>query len=170
MVDFIAGLAHTGATNTPTVAVSVVIVGLVALACYDLWKQTVENWSIVALLGVAVGAMSFEHISAQQWLGAVLSALVVFMIYLALGTRGVMGGGDVKLSIVPGLVLGAVSPMLGLWWAASSIVVHQAFFFLVARTPRRAEATSDAAAVALPHVPAMSVAMVLAVTVFPVGI
>lgn len=170
MLTFVPDLLTSAPTVSATTTLLIVIAGLVLLALYDLWKQTVEDWAIVALLGIAVASLAFEHITLAQWTGAILSAAAVFLIYLMLGTRGVMGGGDVKLSIVPGLVLGAVNPLLGIWWVAGSIVVHQVFHLLVVKTAGKPAGGTVAVPVALPHVPAMAVGMMLAVTLFPVGL
>jgi Flp pilus assembly protein protease CpaA len=169
MLALFSGLGSGTPQVNPTVTIAVVIAGLVLLAAYDLWKQTVEDWAIVALTAIAIVGLGAEHISLQQWVGAVLSAAVTFLIYLHLGTKGVMGGGDVKLSVVPGLVLGAANPLLGIWWVAGSIAVHQVFALVVSRAARRSTGATASVPVALPHVPAMAVGMLLAVTLFPVG-
>jgi Flp pilus assembly protein protease CpaA len=146
----------------PAVTISVVIAGMLVLAGVDVWRREVEDVAIVVLLGVAAIGMHIEGISLEQWLGAALASAVAFMIYLGLGQRGVLGGGDVKLSIVPALVLGAMNPVMGLWWVACAIVIHQLFFFINARVQKEAAA--------IPHVPAMAAAALVAAIAFPASI
>jgi Flp pilus assembly protein protease CpaA len=154
---------------TPMITITVVIAGMIILAALDVWRHEVEDYAIVALLVLATGGMLLEGITLTQWLGGILSAAIAFLVYLNLGMSGVMGGGDVKLSVVPAFVLGASSPLLGLWWIAGAVLVHQLLMLLLARRPRAALAGSmRPAAIALPHVPAMAGAMVIATVAFPV--
>jgi Flp pilus assembly protein protease CpaA len=146
----------------PTVTISVVLVGMLVLAALDVWRREVEDYATIALLAVAVVGMDLEGIVLEQWIGAVLAAAIAFMVYLRLGQRGVLGGGDVKLSVVPALVLGASNPIIGLWWIACAIVIHQAFFVVNARAQK--------APLALPHVPAMALAALVSSVAFPVSI
>ena len=143
----------------PGVTVWVVITGMVVLAAVDVWRREVENYAIVALLGIAVAGMHLESIHPQQWLGGFLAATIAFAVYLQLGRRGVLGGGDVKLSVVPAFVLGACNPIVGLWWVAGTLLIHQAVFVLWTR----ARGTREA----IPHVPAMAAGTVLAAVAFP---
>lgn len=151
-----------------TTTVTLVIVGMLILAVVDLWKQEVEDVATAALLAVASCSLAFQGVSLEQWLSGVLSAAVSFLIYLHLGTKGVMGGGDVKLSVVPALVLGAANPFLGVWWVACGLLLQQVIHVLVQRVgPPRAATTAYATPLVLPHVPAMAGAMVIATVIFP---
>lgn len=151
----------------PTLTLFLVSVGTLVLAAADIWRQEVEDWATVILLAVAAGGMLWEGISAGQWISGALSAAIAFLIYLALGMRGVMGGGDVKLSVVPALVLGAWSPFLGLWWIAASILIQQVFFWVASRNVQSVGSSSRTEPVALPHVPAMAAALLAASVIFP---
>ena len=150
MTEALAALLVRSPTVVPANTLLVVIAGLMLLAAIDVWREEVEDWAIAALLGIAVIGLHLEGILAQQWVGAVLAASVAFLIYLNLGQRGVLGGGDVKLSVVPAFVLGAANPLAGVWWIAGAILIHQALFVIIARTRRSREA--------IPHVPAMAAA------------
>jgi prepilin signal peptidase PulO-like enzyme (type II secretory pathway) len=159
MTDALAELLIREGNVLPETTLLVVIAGLVVLAAVDVWRHEVEDYAVVALLGIAVIGMRLEGIHPQQWLGAVLAAAVAFMVYLNLGQRGVLGGGDVKLSVVPAFVLGAVNPVIGVWWIACAILIHQVLFFITARVRKTREA--------IPHVPAMAAATMVAAVAFP---
>lgn len=144
----------------PALTLFVVSAGLLVLGAADIWREEVEDYATVALLLITVAALVHEGISPQQWLAGALSAAVVFLFYLSLGVHGLMGGGDVKLSAVPALVLGASMPLLGLWWAAASVVIQYGFFAVAGRL------APGSTTPGLPHVPAMAVAFVLAWAIF----
>lgn len=143
----------------PATTILVVIGGMLVLAAVDVWRREVEDYAVVALLGIAVTGLYLEDIHPQQWLGAVLAAVIAFAVYLHLGRRGVLGGGDVKLSVVPAFVLGAFNPVIGVWWVACAILIHQAIFTVWSRVRRTREA--------IPHVPAMAAGAIVAAAVFP---
>lgn len=166
MLDLLSPAAHVA----PTVTVLLVTVGMLVLAAADIWRHEVEDWATAALLLVAAGGLIWEGISIQQGITAVLSGAIAFMTYLSLGVRGVMGGGDVKLSVVPALVLGACNPFLGVWWIAASILIQQGFFFVASRRVRVASGATSGDAFVLPHVPAMAAAMLIAPLLFPIGL
>lgn len=154
---------------TPTITIAVIIVGMLVLAIIDIRRREVDDYATAVLLLAAVTGLAIEGIGPAQWITALLSAAAAFMVYLNLGMRGVMGGGDVKLSIVPAFVLGASNPFLGVWWIACAILIHQMLFVISVRSLRAPVGAARALPVALPHVPAMAVAMVVATMVFPTG-
>ena len=159
IVDFILGIeGHV----VPVVTIYIVIAGMVLLAVLDVWRYEVEDYATAALLVVAVVGVAVEGILPAQWPGAILAAAIAFMVYLGLGQRGVLGGGDVKLSIVPAFVLGASNPIVGLWWVACAIILHQVMFHFSTR--------GEAAPKGIPHVPAMAVATVIAAVAFPASL
>ncbi|MCI4659781.1 prepilin peptidase [Cryobacterium zhongshanensis] len=163
MTDFLLGLMMGSPENVvPTTTISVVIVGMLVLAALDVWRREVEDYATAALFGIAVVGAGLEGVHPQQWVGALLAAGIAFTVYLGLGRRGIMGGGDVKLSIVPAFVLGLSNPIIGLWWIACAIVLHQTFFAVNTRLRK--------APLALPHVPAMALATLVASIAFPVHI
>lgn len=143
----------------PVTTMLVVIAGMVVLAAVDVWRREVEDYAVVALLGVAAIGLRWEGIHPQQWLGALAAAGIAFVVYLGLGQRGILGGGDVKLSVVPAFVLGAANPVIGVWWIACAILLHQVVFFVTARVRKTREA--------IPHVPAMAAATMVASVAFP---
>jgi len=146
--------------TAPATALTVAIAGMLALAVVDLWREEIEDWATIALAVATVSALAYDGVSAAQWVAAALSAAVVFLAYLELGMRGVMGGGDVKLAAVPALTLGAVSPFLGVWAAAVAILLQQV---LLRASTWRARPPAGGA---LPHVPAMAAALIAAAIVF----
>lgn len=150
--------AHTA----PTLTFILVSVGMLALAVADIIRREVEDFATIALLIVTVGGLAVEGISAEQWASGILSAAVGFTVYLALGTRGVLGGGDVKLSLVPALLLGACNPFLGVWWVAASLLIQHVFFLTA-----RFATSGESSVVGLPHVPAMTTALMVAWVLFP---
>lgn len=159
MTDALAQLLIRTGNVMPGTTLVVVIAGMVVLAAIDVWRQEVEDYAVVALFGIAAIGMHLEGIHPQQWLGAVLAAAIAFMVYLGLGQRGVLGGGDVKLSVVPAFVLGAANPVIGVWWIAAAILIHQGLFFVTSRLQKSREA--------IPHVPAMAAAAMVATVAFP---
>lgn len=159
MMDVLAELLIRPGNVLPETTLLVVIAGMLVLAVVDVWRREVENYAVLALLGIAVTGMYLEGIHAQQWIGAVLAAAVAFAVYLHLGRRGVLGGGDVKLSVVPAFVLGAGNPVIGVWWIACAILIHQVIFALHARARKSRDA--------IPHVPAMAAATIVAAVAFP---
>lgn len=155
----VALLAPTG-NVFPAVTLLVVIAGMLVLAALDVWREEVEDYAVLALLGITVLGLSLEGIHPNQWLGAVISAAIAFSVYLHLGMKGVLGGGDVKLSIVPAFVLGAVNPVIAIWWIACAFMIHQ-LLFLVAASVTKSKT-------AIPHVPAMAAATLVSAVAFPV--
>lgn len=151
----------------PTITITVVIAGMLVLAAFDVWRHEVEDVATLALLVVAVVGLGIQGIQPAQWVSGVASAAIAFVVYLYLGTRGVMGGGDVKLSVVPALVLGASNPFLGIWWIGCAILLHQVLIFGVARSMPRPAGASRVQPMALPHVPAMAAAALIATVAFP---
>ena len=150
----------------PTTTILVVIAGLVVLGVLDMWRQRVEDWASAALLLLAIAGLGWEGVSVSPWVGGVLSAGVAFCVYLWLGTRGVMGGGDVKLAIVPAFVLGAVSPWFAIWGLLAANAIHQVLIIAIAKTTKSTAGTAGAVPLALPHVPAMAVGTLATVVLF----
>lgn len=151
----------------PHVAIAVALVGLFVLAAVDIWREEVEDWATAILLVAVASTLVAIDITPGQWLNAILSAAATFTIYLWLGTKGVMGGGDVKLSLVPALALGAANPFLAIWWIAAAIAMHQVLGYAVSLSVE-GRAIKRSQAIALPHVPAMAIAATLATVVFPI--
>jgi Flp pilus assembly protein protease CpaA len=152
----------------PATAIAVLLGGMLVLAAIDVWKQEIEDVATAALLILAAGALMFDDIQPGQWLSAILTAAVAFGVYLNLGLKGVFGGGDVKLSIVPAFVLGASNPLIGIWWIGCAIVLQQALFFIYRRTQRTpVRASGSAEPLVIPHVPAMAAATLAATAAFP---
>jgi Flp pilus assembly protein protease CpaA len=152
---------------TPLVTIWVVLVGMLVLAALDVWRQEVEDVAIIAILVLAVAGFTIEGVTVIQWVGGVLAAAVAFLVYLNLGVRGVMGGGDVKLASVPAFVLGVCSPVLGVWWIAGAILIQQVLTLALARRPKASAAGASVVPAALPHVPAMAASMLIAIVAFP---
>lgn len=138
---------------TPTITLFIAMVGVLVLAGLDIWREEVEDLATIALLGIVVITLAAEGITLEQWTVGIACAALAFTFYLELGIRGVMGGGDVKLAVVPALVLGASVPFLGLWWISVALVVQKLMGAAVVKA-----AGIPAKAIALPHVPAMATA------------
>jgi Flp pilus assembly protein protease CpaA len=159
------GLVSTGVANTehtaPLVTITLAMVGMIVLAGCDVWRREVEDYATIAFLAVVVVGMDLEGLSSSQWVGGVLAAAIAFTFYLGLGQKGVVGGGDVKLSIIPALVLGASNPVIGLWWVACAVLIHQLFFYVNTRVQKEPAA--------IPHVPAMAAAVLVSVVAFPMA-
>lgn len=160
MTEVLAELLLRPGSVLPVATIQMVLAGMLVLAAVDVWRREVEDWAVVALLGVAAIGMHLEGIHPQQWLGAVLAGAIAFLVYLELGMRGVLGGGDVKLAAVPAFVLGAANPVVGVWWIACALLIHQGIHWLTARASRFRGA--------IPHVPAMAAAAIVAAAAFPV--
>ena len=136
----------------PVTAFAVLVFGMVLLAVADIRTKEVDPWSTAALAFAAVVALFSDGVTVSQWTSGLISAVLVFILYLEMGMRGKMGGGDVKLSPLPALVLGTISPFLALWAVALAFSLQATLQFAV--RPQ----SSFAAPVALPHVPAICVA------------
>jgi Flp pilus assembly protein protease CpaA len=145
----------------PTVTLTLILVGMLALAALDIWRREVEDWAIIVLFAVAVVGLDLEGITLSQWSAGLLSAAIAFAAYMYLGQKGVLGGGDVKLSVVPAFVLGASHPLMGLLWILFAIVFHEGLMYLNSRVQKEMAA--------IPHVPAMALAALVASMAFPVS-
>ncbi|WP_406692788.1 A24 family peptidase [Saccharopolyspora sp. ID03-671] len=140
----------------------------VPLAIHDLRTGRMPNW-LVAVCGVSTsGAVLVDAIWRQQWESALTSLLgaagfLVFYFLLYIAAPGQLGGGDVKLALVAGAVLGWSgwpSPLYGLFLICLiSLGVH--FVGLICRKTR--ERSGDH-----PHGPAIAIATFL-VSVIPLG-
>lgn len=135
------------------VPVHLVLLALVVAAVIDVSVQWIPD-TFTAVAGAALVLASIHaHITLQQSVDGLLTAAVVFLLYLELGVRGIIGGGDVKLAPIPAAVLGAVNPVLGLWWFVSTIAL-QGLFSLTGKALKQP--------VGIPHVPAMALTFVAA--------
>lgn len=139
----------------PSSAIAVLLLGMLALAVYDLLREEVPNWGTVLLGAGVLIALVHDGVTPSQWAYGILTAGLAFWFYLTLGIRGTMGGGDVKLVPVPALVLGVIHPVLALWAIALSFAVQTVVQIGVQPTNRTVP-------VALPHVPSMAVGAVAA--------
>lgn len=157
-----------GVVTIPTITALVVVVGMFVLSALDIWRHEVEGYATILLACATVVGVTLEGITGQQWAVGILSAALAFAVYLALGLRGVMGGGDVKLAAVPAFILGTIHPVLGAWWIGVSLLIQQLFFMTSRLSARRAAGGVQGSAAVMPHVPAMTAGMVAAVTIFPI--
>lgn len=104
------------------------LVGFMALAVYDLRWQLLPNKVIYPLLGLAIvqlaGAIAFQHVGWQAVLtafwGVVIASGIFYAIFLV--SRGEwIGGGDVKLGIILGILLGGPLMSLLMLFVASCL-------------------------------------------------
>jgi leader peptidase (prepilin peptidase)/N-methyltransferase len=146
----------------PTITVSLVLAGMVVLAVLDVWREEVEDYGIVVLAGVAVIGVHLEGIRPEQWLGAFLAAAIAFLVYFDLGLKGGVGGGDVKLSLVPAFALGAGDPLIGMWWIIGSLLIQAVLSSITTRVQK--------APAAMPHVPAMALATLILSIAIPANL
>lgn len=136
----------------PATALTVLLTGMAVLAVADVLYEKVEDWA-TGLLAIAVfAALLYDGVPAGQVIGGLVAAAVVFVLFLEIGVTGRMGGGDVKLSPVPALVLGTISPLLAFWWVGVAFAI-QAVAQLAAQPSGQAKT-----AIAIPFVPAMAIA------------
>lgn len=161
-------ITPSGVVTIPTITALVVIVGMFVLAALDVWRHEVEGYATIILAGATAAGVTLEGISAQQWLIGIISGALAFTVYLALAVHGLMGGGDVKLAAVPAFILGTMHPVLGAWWIGVSLLIQQLFFMAARRSIRRTAGGTQSTAAMMPHVPAMTAGMVVAVTIFPI--
>lgn len=87
---------------------------LIALAIYDIKYLTLPNRLVYILLGVSVihiiGSCIFFHEDLNQIIGSIFGFVIgggVFYILFQLSSGKWIGGGDVKLGAVLGLILGS---------------------------------------------------------------
>lgn len=85
-----------------------VIVGLLLVAAWtDVATRVIPNGVVAALALVGLAARSFAGISAMGVSAAL--ALLLFVLLVLLHSRGMMGGGDVKLAAATAIGLPAAS-------------------------------------------------------------
>jgi len=147
--------------DTDAMPIFFFIAVMFVVAVRDIQTRTVKLvWTVMVGIAAIVVVTLQAGSGPMQWLSGGLSALAAFGFYLFLGMRGVMGGGDVKLAPFPALVLGAMSPLLGVWWIVASLAIQQIVTLFV-RLWRRIRSQPAKRALELPHVPAMWVALVV---------
>jgi Flp pilus assembly protein protease CpaA len=142
----------------PSVTIFILIVAMAVLALADLAWQKVDPWSTAALGAAVVLGLLVDGVSPSQWILGLAAAGIAFVFYLELGVHGIMGGGDIKLAPIPSLVLGAINPLLAIWWLCLAISIQAG---IRAVSPRPSPGESEA----LPHVPAMFYAAVVSAVV-----
>ncbi len=79
---------------------------LVAIAVYDVRRQRIPNLAVYPAIGVAL-LVAFIRPDGEWW-SFVLAGLAAagFFVVLAVVSKGAMGGGDIKLAALIGLVAG----------------------------------------------------------------
>lgn len=114
----------------------IILVAFVALTIYDLRWMLLPNKIIYPLIGFAVVATALRpvlfHVSWQEVLGAVSAAVILsglFYLLFMLSDGAWIGGGDVKLAVVLGLLAGDPVKVLLVLFLAS-------FFGLVFSLPQ----------------------------------
>jgi prepilin signal peptidase PulO-like enzyme (type II secretory pathway) len=101
--------------------VNLVLLFLIVASIIDLAVQWIPD-SLTAVAAGAVAASAFyAGITVHQVVIGALCGVLAFLVYLELGVRGIFGGGDVKLVAIPAFILGAVHPLLALWWFTATI-------------------------------------------------
>ncbi len=131
-----------------TAPVNVVLLLLIAAAVIDLSIQWIPDTFTAAAAGLLVASALHADITPHQAVTGVLCGAIAFLIYVELGVHGILGGGDVKLVPIPAAILGAVNPLLALWWLTSAVSL-QGLLSIGNRALRLPPG--------VPHVPAMAV-------------
>lgn len=128
--------------------VNLVLLFMVVAAVIDLAVQWVPDSLTAVAAGAVAAAAFYANITTQQVVVGALCGLIAFLVYLELGVRGIFGGGDVKLVAIPAFILGAVNPLLALWWFTATIGLQG----LLSVGNRALKLPAG-----IPHVPAMAV-------------
>jgi len=94
-----------------TAALLLVAAASIALTVIDIRTHRLPNAIVLPTLGATVGVLAASCLFGAPWQGfarSVTVAAALFMIFAALRVigRGAMGGGDVKLAALVGVVLG----------------------------------------------------------------
>ncbi|MGW8431182.1 prepilin peptidase [Curtobacterium citreum] len=101
--------------------VNLVLLFLVVAAVIDVSVRWIPDTLTAVAAGAVAASAYYAGITAHQIAVGALCGLLAFLVYLELGVRGVFGGGDVKLVAIPAFILGAVHPLLALWWFTATI-------------------------------------------------
>ncbi|MEX0919632.1 MAG: prepilin peptidase [Candidatus Saccharimonadales bacterium] len=121
------------------------IVGVfVALSVYDLKWYLLPNSMMVSLLILALtyqGLRAVEGVGVNDWLlnpliGGVGAFIFFYILYLL--SRGKwMGGGDVKLALVLGLILGSAATLVGLFLAFNIAAIASLIMIVIGVRSRK---------------------------------
>lgn len=105
-----------------------ILTGLVALVVYDLRWKLLPNKIVFPIIALTVGQLIFELILSHrrgaylegEFFGLIFSAGVFYSLYLISGGKWI-GGGDVKLAIAIGLLVGGPAKAILVVFGASLI-------------------------------------------------
>lgn len=117
-----------------TIAMWAAVPFLAVVAVDDFRHRRIRNRDVVVfavVTGCVVATLAIDrggHVLLQAALGACLAAAPLVVAALAQPAR--MGGGDVKLAVVVGGLLGPISPWLGLAAVAGALVLTLALIAL----------------------------------------
>lgn len=94
--------------------------GLLAIATmHDIKSREIPDWISAALLAAAAGQV-FMGSQSGGWLGATIGGLLAAILGVALFALGGLGGGDVKLLVGLGSLLGPLGFAETAFWMALS--------------------------------------------------
>jgi prepilin signal peptidase PulO-like enzyme (type II secretory pathway) len=128
--------------------VNLVLLFLIVAAVIDLAVRWIPD-TLTAVAAGALAASAFHaDITVHQVIIGALCGVLAFLVYVELGVRGIFGGGDIKLVAIPAFILGAVHPLLALWWFTASIGLQG----LLSIGNRALKLPAG-----VPHVPAMAI-------------
>lgn len=120
-----AALVRSGWTVLITALVAAPLLVLIALE--DVRHRRIRNRHLAVLSAVIAGGLGLvattdgSGVLARAALGAVLASLPLLLAALAQPSR--MGGGDIKLAVVVGALLGGIHPLLGVAAIGSALVL-----------------------------------------------
>ncbi len=115
-----------------------VLGGVTALGLYDMKKRRVPNWALAVLLPIALLSLVLPPMPLSLWpelLRAVFGLLMggLLLLAVAMATKGGVGGGDIKLCALLGIIAGPRGILLTLLIAAALAMTAGGIFRLVTK-------------------------------------
>lgn len=115
-----------------------VLGGVTALGIYDMKRRRVPNWALAVLLPIALLSLALPPMPRPLWpelLRSVFGFLMggLLLLVVAMATKGGVGGGDIKLCALLGIIAGPQGILLTLLIAAALAMTAGGIFRLVTK-------------------------------------
>lgn len=116
----------------------VVLFFVTALGLYDMKKRRVPNWALAVLAPIAILSLALPPLAQPLWPELVRAAFGFFMgglllLVVAMATNGGVGGGDIKLCALLGIIVGPYGILLTLLIASLLALLAGGVFRLITK-------------------------------------
>ena len=116
----------------------VVLFFVTALGLYDMKKRRVPNWALAVLAPIAILSLALPPLAQPLWQELVRAVFGFFMgglllLVVAMATNGGVGGGDIKLCALLGIIVGPYGILLTLLIASLLAMLAGGVFRLVVK-------------------------------------